>query len=112
MVGADASHGLRKSVATIAANPALTLSWLPTYLSLDESAENGVIGPNIVFQGANVHVRSTTSDGDGTGTGNLIVGWDELGEPTPSATATTTWSAVTRTASPARAASLPATATL
>ena len=83
VVGADSAHGLRKSVATIAANPVLTLSWLPTYLSLDKNAENGVIGPNIVFQGANVHMRSSSSDGDGTGTGNLIVGWDDAPSSIP-----------------------------
>ena len=77
IVGADASHGLQKSVADIAANPALTLSWLPTYLSLDTTAENGVSGPNIVFKGANVHVESSTSEADASGTGNLIVGWDD-----------------------------------
>ena len=77
VVGADSSHGLQKSVADIAANPALTLSWLPTYLTLDASAENGVNGPNIVFKGANLHVESATNEYDSTGTGNLIVGWDE-----------------------------------
>jgi uncharacterized coiled-coil protein SlyX len=76
VVGADTSHGLRKSVADIAANPALTLSWLPTYLSLDSNAENGVAGPNVVFQACNVHVFSATSEDDTTGLGNLIVGWD------------------------------------
>ena len=78
VVGADASHGLQKSVADIAANPVLTLSWLPTYLSLDMSAENGVTGPNVVFQGCNLHVMSSTSEGDSSGLGNLIVGWDDV----------------------------------
>jgi hypothetical protein len=32
----------------------LTLSWLPTYLSLNINAENGVKGPNIVLAGANL----------------------------------------------------------
>jgi hypothetical protein len=76
VVGADSTHGLQKSVADIAASPALTLSWLPTYLTLDTSAENGVKAPNIVFKGANVHVLSSTSETDGSGLGNLIVGWD------------------------------------
>ena len=77
VVGADVSHGLRKSVATIAANPALTLSWLPSYLSLDKNAINGVKGPNLVFKGCNLQIKSSTSESDTTGTGNLIVGWDD-----------------------------------
>lgn len=77
VVGASAADGLQKSVATIAANPVLTLSWLPTYLSLDTSAENGLGAPNIVFRGANVQVESSTSETDDSGTGNLIVGWDD-----------------------------------
>ena len=85
VVGADASHGLRKSVADIAANPALTLSWLPSYLSLDTNGENGVVGPNIVFTGCNLNIRSTTNESDTSGLGNLIVGWDnESGGALPS----------------------------
>ena len=67
VVGADASHGLRKSVAAIAADPVLTLSWLPTYLSLDKNAENGVKGPNIVLQNCNLQIKSTTSESDTSG---------------------------------------------
>ncbi len=78
VVGADNSHGLQKGVADIAANPALALSWLPTYLSLDMSAENGVVAPNIVFKGCNLHVMSSTSETDNSGLGNLIVGWDSV----------------------------------
>jgi hypothetical protein len=50
---------------------------LAPYVSVDQSPEWGVAAPNIVFQGANVHVRSASGEWDGTGTGNLIVGWDE-----------------------------------
>jgi uncharacterized protein YlxW (UPF0749 family) len=39
------------TIASLQSNPALTLSWLPTYLSLDTNAENGVAGPNITFAG-------------------------------------------------------------
>ena len=38
---------------------------------------NGVVGPNIVFQGVNVHVRSGIGTGGTDGTGDLIVGWDD-----------------------------------
>ena len=54
------------------------LTGLEPYLSVTQNAINGVGGPNVVFQGANVTVRSTSSLGDGSGTGNLIVGWDDL----------------------------------
>jgi hypothetical protein len=59
-------------------NPAYAgLFALAPYVSVDQSPEWGVAAPNIVFQGANVHVRSASGEWDGTGTGNLIVGWDE-----------------------------------
>lgn len=56
---------------------AASLLAIAPYVSLNAGIMNGVTGPNIVFQGANVHVRSTTSEADGSGTGNLIVGWDD-----------------------------------
>jgi len=55
---------------------AASLLAIAPYVSLNTSAINGVAGPNIVFQGSNVWVRSSTSEEDTTGTGNLIVGWD------------------------------------
>ncbi len=59
-------------------NPAYAgLFALAPYVSVDQSPEWGVAAPNIVFQGANVHVRSASGEFDDTGTGNLIVGWDE-----------------------------------
>ena len=97
VVGATAADGLRKSVADIAANPALTLSWLPTYLSLDSSAINGVTGPNIVLAGCNLQIKSSSYETDTSGTGNLIVGWDDqpAARPPWCAPAPTTWSAAT-----------------
>ena len=47
------------------------------YVSLNTGAMNDVKGPNIVFQGANVHVRSVSDWNDGSGLGNLIVGWNQ-----------------------------------
>ena len=52
---------------------------LAPYVSVNQSAMDGVAAPNIVFQGANVHVRSSTWEEDTSGTGNLIVGWNESG---------------------------------
>lgn len=37
---------------------------------------NGVHGPNVVLQGCNLQVKSTTSETDTSGTGNVIVGWN------------------------------------
>src|SRR5205823_4276431 len=43
--------------------------------------EIGVIGPNITFKGANIHIVSgsgrTDDNGNPTGLGNLIIGYDE-----------------------------------
>jgi hypothetical protein len=55
---------------------ARSLLALAPYLSVTQAALNGVAGPNIVFHGCNVHVMSSTSETDGSGLGNLIVGWD------------------------------------
>ncbi len=71
-----ASQGTTVSAhATTLANAASLLAIAP-YVSLNTNAMDGVAGPNIIFQGANVHVMSSTSQGDSTGLGNLIVGWD------------------------------------
>jgi hypothetical protein len=50
---------------------------LAPYVSLNRSAVNGVAGPNIVFKGCNLQVKSKTSESTIDGTGNLIIGWDD-----------------------------------
>ena len=78
--------GLQTTVAgqaTTLHNAARLLAIAP-YVSFDKGVENGVKGPNIVFQGANVHVRSKTDEGDASATGNLIIGWDPLPLTLPS----------------------------
>ena len=57
---------------------------LAPYVSLDRSAVNGVAGPNVVFKGCNLQVKSKTSESTIDGTGNLIVGWDDNPSTTPS----------------------------
>jgi hypothetical protein len=56
---------------------------LDPYVSVDPNPENGVIGPNVIFKGANIHIvsgsGSTNDDGNPTGLGNLIIGYDETG---------------------------------
>ena len=56
---------------------------LAPYVSLNRSAVNGVAGPNVVFKGCNLQVKSKTSESDKTGTGNLIVGWNDNPPTTP-----------------------------
>jgi hypothetical protein len=58
---------------------------LAPFVTVDPNPEIGVIGPNIVFSGANIHILSgsgATDDnishgGSPTGLGNLIIGYDE-----------------------------------
>lgn len=47
---------------------------------------NGLVGPHIIFTGANLHIRSGSGKTlDGTNLGNLIVGYDsDNSTPTPS----------------------------
>ena len=60
---------------------------LASFVSVDPNPENGVAGPNIVFTGANVHIVSgsgaTTDNGNSTGLGNLIIGYDEVDPNNP-----------------------------
>jgi hypothetical protein len=54
---------------------------LDPFVSVDPNPEIGVIGPNITFSGANIHIVSgsgrTDDNGNPTGLGNLIIGYDE-----------------------------------
>ena len=58
---------------------------LGPYVSVDPNVEIGVIGPNIVFSGANIHIVSGSGATDDnlskgkslTGLGNLIIGYNE-----------------------------------
>ena len=69
---------LQGQLAAVQSNPALALG---PFVSVDPNPEIGVIGPNIIFSGANIHIVSgsgTTNDnGNPTGLGNLIIGYDE-----------------------------------
>jgi len=69
---------LQSQLAAIQSNPALALG---PFVSVDPNSENEVVGPNITFKGANIHIVSGsgfTDDNDNpTGLGNLIIGYDE-----------------------------------
>jgi hypothetical protein len=58
----------------VSAKPVLDLA---PYVSLHSESVNGVAGPNVVFQGCNLQIKSATSEDDGSGLGNLIVGWND-----------------------------------
>jgi FtsZ-binding cell division protein ZapB len=72
---------LQTQLAAVQSNHALLLG---PFVNVDPNPEIGVIGPNIIFSGANIHIVSgsgRTDDngiyGTPTGLGNLIIGYDE-----------------------------------
>ncbi len=69
---------LQRQVNLIASNPALQLG---PFVSVDPNPENNVIGPNIVFKGANIHIESGSGATDDNGAllslGNLFIGYNE-----------------------------------
>jgi hypothetical protein len=75
-------NALQTQLAVVQSNKALALG---PFVSVNPNPENGVIGPNITFKGANIHIVSgsgVTDDhlstgGSLTGRGNLIIGYDE-----------------------------------
>jgi hypothetical protein len=70
---------LEATVSALQANNALKLG---PFVSVDSNTQKGVIGPNITFTGANIHIVSglgaTDDNGSRSGLGNLIIGYDEL----------------------------------
>jgi hypothetical protein len=69
---------LQTHLAAVQSNHALLLG---PFVNVDPNPEIGVIGPNITFTGANIHIvsgsGSTRDNGAPTGLGNLIIGYDE-----------------------------------
>jgi hypothetical protein len=56
-----------------------TVQALAPYVSVSQATQNGVAGPNITFTGANIHIVDGTNQTNFTnGTGNLLIGYDEL----------------------------------
>jgi hypothetical protein len=70
---------LQTQLAAVKSNHALLLG---PFVNVDPNPEIGVIGPNIIFSGANIHIVSgsgaTNDNGNPTGLGNLIIGYDEI----------------------------------
>lgn len=54
---------------------------LDPFVRVDPNPEVGVVGPNIIFSGANIHIVSgscrTDDNGNPRGLGNLIIGYDD-----------------------------------
>jgi len=69
---------LQTQLAAVQSNHALLLG---PFVNVDPNPEIGVIGPNIVFSGANIHIVSgsgaTNDNFSATGLGNLIIGYNE-----------------------------------
>jgi trimeric autotransporter adhesin len=69
---------LQEQLAAVQSNHALLLG---PFVNVDPNPEIGVIGPNIVFSGANIHIVSgsgaTNDNFSATGLGNLIIGYNE-----------------------------------
>jgi hypothetical protein len=55
-----------------------TVQALAPYVSVSQAVQNGVVGPNITFTGANIHIVDDTNLTNFTnGTGNFLIGYDE-----------------------------------
>ncbi|MDA2919286.1 hypothetical protein MYX76_07335 [Desulfobacterota bacterium AH_259_B03_O07] len=60
-----------------------TLHDLEKYVRIVPGAIEGLSGPHLIFEGVNVHVRNKRSaSGSIDGLGNLIIGYNELGDET------------------------------
>jgi hypothetical protein len=68
---------LSNQLASVRQNPVLQLG---PFVSVDFNTEYGVVPPNIVFKGANIHIVSgsgaTNDNGNPLGLGNLILGYN------------------------------------
>jgi hypothetical protein len=75
---ANAINDVQDEIATGGGSVPANLLDLAAYVEVDPNPINGVAGPNILFTGANVHIRNGMGQTDTTnGLGNLIVGYNE-----------------------------------
>lgn len=70
---------LQAQIDALKASPAVQMGDLG-YLKLVTTDLNYLKGPHVIFEGVNVHVRdgSGVTEGDQTGYGNFIIGYNEL----------------------------------
>ncbi len=61
-----------------------SLSALADFVLVEYEGINGLVGPHVIFEGANLHIRSgygaTNDGGSPSGLGNLIIGYNEARE--------------------------------
>lgn len=69
---------LQTRLLAVENSPAIQMGTLGL-LRLDTNELNGVIGPHVLFEGVNFHIRSGTGEtfGASNGRGNLIIGYNE-----------------------------------
>ncbi|MBY0246839.1 MAG: hypothetical protein K2Q17_04140 [Nitrospiraceae bacterium] len=66
------------SLTEVKSNPVLSLK---DYLRVETTAVNGMLGPHIIFTGANVHVRNGANATTTTNSlGNLVLGYNETAQ--------------------------------
>ena len=84
-----ADIALQTQIDNIATVPQNLLD-LANYVSVDPSTLNDLVGPHVIFTGANVHIRNGIGgNGSTNGLGNLIVGYNETSRVQCSGTAHT-----------------------
>jgi len=66
------------SLTEVRSNPVLALK---DYVRVETTAQNGMLGPHIIFTGANVHVRNGANATTTTNSlGNLVLGYNEIAQ--------------------------------
>jgi hypothetical protein len=66
------------SLTEVRSNPVLALK---DYVRVETTAQNGMLGPHIIFTGANVHVRNGANATTTTNSlGNLVLGYNETAQ--------------------------------
>jgi hypothetical protein len=80
----DEVRSLKLRVFAMEASSVMALA---PFVTVDPHPELGMVGPNIIFHGANIHIQSgsgrTDENGRPRGLGNLVIGYNELVGPSP-----------------------------
>ena len=74
---------LTTRLATVEASSVMAMA---PFITFDDAEPiNEVVGPNIIFEGVNIHLRSGsgTTEGPVNGVGNLIIGYNEMPDRDP-----------------------------
>ena len=87
LVGPVANEAAARAAFDATLAPLVSLSPLAAHVTVQNGTVNDLVGPHVIFSGANVHIRSGHSSRDslyGNGRGNLVVGYNEAsGEAEP-----------------------------